>query len=165
MVELLFWRHAKTERGHPPLTDRQRALLPLGREDAREMGRVLAREGLCPQVILCSDAVRARETADEAISAFVPEPDRYDLPELYDTGAGDYRRAIGIYGGSAQRLMVVGHNPDMESFVSAVAGNEVNMKAGMLAVIEADADHAGQIGSGTAMRLRSLLVPSRLRST
>ncbi len=165
MVELLFWRHAKTESGHPPLTDRQRQLLPVGRDDAREMGRILASRGLAPEVILCSDAVRARETADEALGSLVPEPGRFDLPELYDAGSGDYLRVIGVYGGSARRLMIVGHNPEIESFVSRVAARDIDMKAGALAVIEADADHAGEIGSGTAMELRTVLVPSRLRSS
>ena len=164
MVELLIWRHAKTERGHPPLTDRQRRLLPNGRKDAQEIGRTLASRGLTPEMILCSDAVRARETADEAVGVFPTTPARFDLPELYNAGAGDYLRIIGTYGGSARRLMIVGHNPEIESFVSRAAATEVDMKAGSLAVVEAEADHAGEIRNSTPMELRTVLVPSRLHS-
>ena len=163
MIELLRWRHAKTERGGPDRPDAERRLLPVGRADAEEIGRLLVSRDLVPQVVLCSNAVRARETADLASGMFEPPPVRFDLPELYHGDASRYLDAVSVYGGEASRVLLVGHNPDIASFISSVAGRDVEMKTGALAVIEADAMRAGEVGRGTSLSLRMVILPPRTR--
>jgi phosphohistidine phosphatase len=161
MVELLVWRHAKTERRSAGTSDHERRLRPIGRTDAEEIGRLLVSHDLVPQVVLCSDALRAKETADIASALLEPPPTRFDLPELYDGDSSEFLKVVSIYGGEATRLLLVGHNPDIESFVSSVAGRDIEMKTAALAVIDADAPRAADVGRGTLLRLRTMLLPSR----
>ena len=161
MVELLVWRHAKTERGGRGRSDVERRLLPVGRADAEEIGRLLVSRDLVPQIVLCSNAIRARETADLASALFRPPPARFDLPELYNGDGTEYLKAVSVYGGAATRILLVGHNPDIASLVGSIAGRSVDMKTGALAVIEADASRADEVGRGTTMSLRMVLLPSR----
>jgi phosphohistidine phosphatase len=160
MVELLVLRHAKTERGGRERADVERRLLPVGRADAEEIGLLLVSRDLVPQIVLSSAAVRARETADFASVSFRPPPIRFDLPELYNGDASGYLDTVSVYGGDASRVLLVGHNPDIASFVSSVAERDVEMKPGALAVIEADATRAGEVRRGTSLRFRMVILPS-----
>lgn len=149
---LLLFRHAKSSWDHPGLPDRERPLSGRGRGAAREMGRLIAEEGLLPDLILCSDAVRARETLGIA-SMHWPPPEVRILPGLYDHMDGDYVRIVREEGGGAQRLMLVGHNPAMQNtalaLVAPQGGLGQKFPTAALAVLEFDlADWSG-ILSGT----------------
>ncbi|TYI27667.1 hypothetical protein ES332_A05G192500v1 [Gossypium tomentosum] len=59
---LILLRHAKSSWQHPSLRDHDRPLSKTGRIDAVTVSRKLERMGWIPQLILCSDALRTRET-------------------------------------------------------------------------------------------------------
>ncbi|KAG8494343.1 hypothetical protein CXB51_012087 [Gossypium anomalum] len=59
---LILLRHAKSSWQHPSLRDHDRPLSKTGRVDAVAVSRKLERMGWIPQLILCSDALRTRET-------------------------------------------------------------------------------------------------------
>lgn len=163
MVELLIWRHAKTEKASGDQSDRERRLLPVGRQDAEDVARTLAHEELTPQVILCSDSVRTRETADIAVSHFPSAPDRYELPELYDADADDLVDIVKIYAPKARRVLLIGHNPSVEEFVSGVTGRESTMKTGYLAVVTAPVAGAGELDPSVELHLKKTIIPARRR--
>lgn len=164
---LLLFRHAKSSWDHPGLPDRERPLSERGRRAAREMGRLIAEEGLLPDLILCSDAVRARETLGIA-SAHWPRMQTRILPGLYDRIDGDYVRIVREEGGGAQRLMLVGHNPAMQATALALVAPQHPGPAGLgrkfptaaLAVLEFElADWSG-ISPGTG-RVADFRKPSK----
>ena len=161
MIELLIWRHAKSVHRKAGMNDRERALRPIGRDDAQEIGAILGERALIPDVILCSDAKRTRETVDAARPMLGSDLEQYDTGELYGAGARDYPGLISVYGGTARRILVVGHNPAVSDFVSAAAGRSVHMKTASLAVIEADAVSPAELTSSTDFSLRDVLVPPR----
>lgn len=161
MVELLVWRHAKTEPADGVRPDHERELLPVGKIDAREVGRLLVERDLVPSVVLCSDAVRARRTADLATESFPKRPERFDLPELYDTDGSGIVPLLPVYAGGALRVLIVGHNPALSEFVSAVAGTTTQLTTGALAIIEADAERASDIARATSFALRTVIIPPR----
>ena len=152
MAELLVCRHAKAERGRA-VQDRERRLTEIGRADAQGLGRLLLSQGFIPDVILCSVAARARETAELLAAEFPGEPLRLDLPELYDAGASDILPIVRAYAPEARRPMVVGHNPGLESFVCGIAGRDLVMKTACVAVVEA--------AEGARPRLKAIVLPSR----
>lgn len=61
MMEIILWRHAQAEEGTP---DIERPLTPQGRKQAARMGALLDRCLPNSCRILCSPAVRTRQTAD-----------------------------------------------------------------------------------------------------
>lgn len=62
MKTLLLLRHAKSSWDDATLSDHDRPLKSRGIKAARRMGRLMREQDLCPDRILCSTAVRARET-------------------------------------------------------------------------------------------------------
>ena len=64
MKSLLVLRHAKSE-----LADHDRPINKRGKRDAPIMGRLLKREDLVPDIIICSTAIRARSTAEAVAKA------------------------------------------------------------------------------------------------
>ena len=62
MKLLTLLRHAKSDWGDPGLADFDRPLNERGRSDAPRMGKWMAVSGFVPDTVLCSTAVRTRET-------------------------------------------------------------------------------------------------------
>src|SRR3546814_4108799 len=59
---LCLLRHAKSSWDDPGLADFDRPLAPRGRAAAPRIGAWIAAQGLCPDVVLCSPALRTRQT-------------------------------------------------------------------------------------------------------
>ena len=59
---VLLLRHAKSSRENPETADFDRPVTRRGRRDAPRMGKWMHEAGLKPDLVLCSDARRARET-------------------------------------------------------------------------------------------------------
>src|SRR3546814_19193887 len=62
MALLCLRRHAKSGCDGPGLADFDRPLAPRGRAAAPRIGAWIAAQGLCPDVVLCSPALRTRQT-------------------------------------------------------------------------------------------------------
>jgi phosphohistidine phosphatase len=121
--QLLLLRHAKAVPPEPGLEDLARPLAPRGERAAQAMGRHLAEHGLLPDLVLCSPARRTRSTWEILARELKMQPELLLLRSLYDFGDGSALiEAIRAHGGAAKRLMVVGHNPAVESLALALAG-------------------------------------------
>jgi phosphohistidine phosphatase len=123
MVQLLLLRHAKSSRDDPNVADFDRPLTKRGERDAVQAGKLLAAQGLIPDLILCSTAKRARET----LAGVLPQLSgslRVDFrDDLYAAGGRDYIGIIAANGDSAQRLMVIGHNPATQETARHLIGS------------------------------------------
>src|SRR5262245_17569215 len=83
MHTLYLLRHAKSSWDDPTLADRDRPLAQRGRRDAKRVADHLARAGIEPELLLCSPAVRTRETLRRVRAALGPSmTERFD-EELY----------------------------------------------------------------------------------
>ncbi|TFL17992.1 histidine phosphatase family protein [Jannaschia formosa] len=113
---MILMRHAKSSWGDPMQGDHERPLNRRGREAAPRIGAWLRANGYTPARILCSTAVRTRETC--AALGFDVEPEfRSDLylaePETI--------LALARTPGPAP-LLILGHNPGIaEAAARAVA--------------------------------------------
>ena len=118
------------------------------------MGRVLADEGLVPDLIISSTAVRARRTAELAIEAGDWDAELVLDRSLYDEGPRGVLEA-GASAPDVSSVMLVGHQPTWSMLVSALTGERADMKTAAVAVIELDLDSwAGLPGaSGTLIRV------------
>ena len=115
MLRLIIMRHAKSSWTDKKLDDYDRPLSRRGKEAAPVMGRALAGKNCIPELILCSPARRTRDTLKLTIDALGIKPPIAYEDQLYSFGNGDsYLNVI-----SAQKkvspLMVVGHNPSVQS--------------------------------------------------
>ena len=144
-LQLLLLRHAKSSRDDSEAADIDRPLAPRGSRAAKAMGQTIARQGLVPDLVLCSPARRARQTWQLAAQELEHVPETKTIEPLYDFGDGSaLLDVIRTHGGSAPSLMLVGHNPAMEELAKRLISKgppklrqrlETKFPTGALAII------------------------------
>lgn len=118
MKTLLVLRHAKSSWDDPSLGDHERPLNARGRRDAPRMGALLRDGRLTPDLIITSDAVRARATATAAAAAAGYRGDIAIEPRLYHANPNGIVAVVqSVSRADAKTVMIVGHNPGLEEFV------------------------------------------------
>ena len=162
MKSLLLLRHAKSSWKQPELPDHDRPLKRRGRRDAPRMGRLLLREGLVPDLILTSSAVRARETAEAVATACGESAELRPLRELYLAGPGDYALLLGALPDGNDRVMVVGHNPTLEELLQLLTGARETMPTAALALVELSIESWDELPLDGSARLVRLWRPREL---
>ncbi len=163
MKTLLVLRHAKSSWKDPGLDDHDRPLNKRGKKDAPRMGRLVREEGLIPDLILSSTALRAKNTAQE-----VAEKSRYPgkihwESRLYLAGPADIVMVLNeIEDPSADRVMIVGHNPGQEELVRSLAGGQEAFPTAALARVELPVTTWAELELSTTGELTHLWRPKEL---
>lgn len=165
MKTLLLMRHAKSSHEDEGLSDHDRPLNTRGRRAAPRMVERLQEleqltdADLLPDRVLCSTAVRARETAEFfALIDGQKRPIRYDQRLYHATPEGILEVVAGS-GGSAERLMVVGHNPGLAQLVRYLTGDDRHMSTAAIARIELPIDQWSDVSSMLTGRLADFWKP------
>jgi phosphohistidine phosphatase len=109
---LVLMRHAKTEASAS--SDHARDLTDRGQRQSRAAGRRMADQGVVPELVLVSSAVRARSTSREVLAGMgtaVEIPVKV-IDSLYDADADDVLAvcAAEVFADIVTAL-VIGHNP------------------------------------------------------
>jgi phosphohistidine phosphatase len=146
-VKILFVRHAIAEEPHSfkGHDDLQRPLTEEGRHKARRAFKLLAKFYDPPELIVSSEAVRARQTADLLAEVF-PKAARQEHAD-FNPGA-DYSSLTAWLRGldrNLERVALVGHEPDLSMMIGGVvARGHLNIQVKKAACIEADCNHLGR---------------------
>jgi phosphohistidine phosphatase len=122
MLTLSLLRHAKSSWDNPGAKDFDRPLAKRGETAAPRMGAFMGKHGIAPELILCSPAVRARQTLDLV------------LPHLAGTPTVEYEEAFYLaaptvllgrvrkIGAKVHHVMIVGHDPGMQELAMGLSG-------------------------------------------
>jgi phosphohistidine phosphatase len=108
---LIILRHGKAEAHNAGLADHARGLVPRGVTASAAMGAYLAQHGPKPDLVLTSDARRACETMEAAVSMLGADPKIETEPELYLAGPDTILRRLRKIEDRFGIVMIVGHNP------------------------------------------------------
>lgn len=162
--ELLIMRHAKSSWDDDSMTDHERPLNPRGLRDAPRMAQFLNANKLVPDLIVSSDANRARSTAN-LISEHL-NADQLQVEVIEDF----YLAAPDVYLEYAQRLsdqyerpMFVGHNPGMEGLVNSLAGGQwENMPTAAVAHAVFEFDMWNEFTADAAIRSLDVYRPKQV---
>ncbi len=119
MKTLILMRHAESEWSQPGEKDKDRTLNNRGRIAAWRMGDWLREIEAVPQVALVSSAQRTRETWDRMKITC----DAIFKDALYLAEADGYLAAVKT-APDCERLLVLGHNPGMETAMGMMAGGQ-----------------------------------------
>lgn len=114
MKRLILTRHAKSAWDDPTMADHDRPLNERGQAAAADLGQWLASRGYVPGKVLCSDAIRTRETWDAIAPALPGTPILELKPALYHAGP-DVMLAV-LKNAAADTVMMIGHNPGIAEF-------------------------------------------------
>ena len=129
MKTLALFRHAKSDWSDPRLEDFDRPLAPRGIKAAPRMARAMKKLGLAPDLVLCSEAVRTQQTWRLAAPEIGAAPELVVRRKLYLAAPGELLAAVQEIGPEVGTLMLIGHNPGMESLAAALAGPESDPQA------------------------------------
>jgi phosphohistidine phosphatase len=151
-VSKILWilRHGDAE-PHDAKPDPERQLTPRGEQQSRDAGAALAALGVELAAAFTSPKVRARDTALLACESLGAEPVEHG-PLSAGFGADDARELLGGID-DGERILVVGHEPDLSQTVHDLTGARVDLKKGGVAAVRADGTRAELI---VLMRPREL---------
>ena len=170
MKSILLLRHTKSGWGTPGLPDHDRPLNDRGEGAAETMAGHIA--GLDPalDVILCSTALRARQTLTPLLAHLAPAPPVSMETGLYLASEDALLERLQALAPEIGRVLVIGHNDGMWGLAVALAGKGPaaalasladKFPTGALAVIEAPIDRWPDLAAGQAI-LTSLVRPRDL---
>jgi phosphohistidine phosphatase len=120
MRTLHLLRHAKSSWDDETLTDHERPLSPRGIRDAKRIAKHLGTLGAPPDVVLCSSAVRTRQTLD-LVKSSLGEAAVHVEEGLYGASAEALLERLHAIPDSAHSALVIGHNPGLEQLVLLLA--------------------------------------------
>src|SRR4030095_16747674 len=86
------------------------------------MGELVREYGLIPDVVISSDAVRARLTAEAVAEAARYAGEILLAPHLYMACPDDILSLLPMVRENAETVMIVGHNPGLEKLVEQLTG-------------------------------------------
>ena len=122
---LILTRHAKSAWDDPAVGDHDRTLNERGRRSALELGEWLQSRGYEPDQVLCSTALRTRETWTHVAAApleIIPEIEFVDA--LYHASPDVMMKELQRAGGDA--VMMIGHNPGIAEFARRLCARAPN---------------------------------------
>ena len=161
MKTLLLLRHAKAENAQPGSSDISRSLNERGKKEAQAIGTFIRKQNLAVELVLCSPAVRARETAELVLAAAEIKANLGYDQRIYETGPRQLLEVITEVDVNKSAVLLVGHNPGMEELLTALTGSEEPMATGTLAKIDFNFDEWSRIADDSGS-LELIVSPNEL---
>jgi phosphohistidine phosphatase len=149
--------------------DRDRPLAPAGRRDAQALAAWIAERRLAPALVLCSPALRARQTLDIIAPAFAAPSRIAEEDGLYLATAPQLLARLNDLPPNLESVMLIGHNPGLHELASILtdatsgplgARLGAGLPAAALALFEVTVDWAAL--AARRARLAGLVVPQDL---
>lgn len=127
MHTLYLLRHAKSSWVDPSIADENRPLAPRGRRDAKRIAQHLVRLGIEPELVLCSSALRTRETLKLVRPALGPTATVSLEAGLYAASSAVLLERIRAVPEGVDSVMLIGHNPGLEELAVVLASDGVEL--------------------------------------
>lgn len=162
MRTLLILRHAKSSWKDESISDHDRPLNKRGQRDAPRIGELLNQHELVPRQVFSSTALRAIETARIVTEQCGFEGTVMALRELYLAPPESYVSVLRHHAQAASPILVVGHNPGIESLVYALTGEHETMPTAALAQVSIPVDDWSQLGANVRGTLTQLWRPKEM---
>jgi phosphohistidine phosphatase len=164
---LLLLRHAKSSWADPTLPDHDRPLATRGRRDAKRIAKHLAGLEFEPELVLCSSAVRTRETLELVRPALGNSKVLFE-DGLYGASSDELLARIRVVPDAVGSVMLIGHNPGLEQLALLLAssgdelrGLETKFPTAALATLAVETTWS-RLAPGDAI-LTAYIVPKQLR--
>ena len=134
-MQLYFLRHGEADWPGWTKPDDERPLTDFGKKEVRQVAKFLNRLNVKPGLIVTSPLPRALQTAEVAAEQLKTKL-RQD--EALEPGFGVSQLRTVLKRHRSKVLMLVGHEPDFSSVISALTGGFVKMSKAGVALIDID---------------------------
>ena len=164
MKTLILLRHGKSDWDADYVGDHHRPLAGRGQKAAIKVGRFLARTNQLPELVLCSTALRTRETLELAMDAgeWTDVDVKYDNT-IYHAGFEQMLRCLAALPDEVERVMVVGHEPTTSLLAGQlIGGASLDFPTAAVARIDLNLDHWKNTRSGVGT-LMWHIIPRHLK--
>ena len=170
MKRLYLLRHLKSSWDEPGVADRDRPLAPRGRKAGKRIATYLRDEGAAPAVVLCSSALRTRQTLEATLPGLAGDPELLVEDGLYAATADALLERVRAVPAAADSVLLIGHNPGMGDLAFELAGGgdadalerlREGFPTGALATLAVAADAWDELAPGGA-ELIAYVVPREL---
>jgi len=165
MKTLLIMRHAKSSWNDDGLPDHERPLNKRGKRDAPRMGQLLLEKALVPEFIITSAAKRACKTAKKVAEACQYTGPIEETWDIYRAPAEAYLAVLNKVAADYERVLIIGHNPDLEDLLEMLTGREEALPTGALAQVALPITRWGNLSPQTKGDLVNLWRPKELPET
>ena len=164
MKEIYVLRHAKSSWDNSNLSDFERPLADRGIRDAKKMSKFLKDMDLKIDKVLCSNALRAKETFDLTADGFNFEIDKATyLDKLYFGDTTTIIQDLKELDESLNNILIVGHNPTLHYLVEILTNESINrFTTCNLATISHDGEWVSL--NSQQCSLKSLIRPKELNN-
>lgn len=151
MKRLIIVRHAKAETLYPGGTDFDRSLCERGQSDAVRMANQLYDTEIQPDIVICSSAKRAVETATIFAEQYGSQPPLIKKEFLYgDYNLSDIRQMLEEEVPTANTVLLVGHNPNLSYLLAKLTGDfHQHLPTAAVAILEIPIDRWNDLHSST----------------
>lgn len=138
MKKLYLVRHAKSSWDNPSLNDFDRPLNGRGRKDVPRMGAWLKKQGIVPDIILSSPALRAITTARKLIATLGLGTDVLVTDKrLYLASPEEMINVVSEKGGLSEEIFLVGHNPGHTDLANSLSQARIdNLPTGAVFAVQ-----------------------------
>ncbi len=134
-MQLYFLRHGEADWPGWTKPDDERPLTDFGKKEVRQVAKFLNRLKVKPDLIVTSPLPRALQTAEVAAEQLKTKL-RQD--EALEPGFGISELSTVLKRHRSKVLMLVGHEPDFSSVISALTGGFLKMSKAGVALIDID---------------------------
>lgn len=164
MKTIYLVRHAKSDWDDPSIRDFDRPLNKRGKNNAPAMGKLLKQQGIIPELVITSTAMRAKTTAELVTAEIGIKPDKmvYEK-ELYLASAQEIFLLIKDTPPEYNSVMIVAHNPGITELLNRLTGGN-NFVANIPTCGVAELQFEGEwnkLASGKCL-LEKFLVPKEV---
>ncbi len=168
MKRIYLLRHAKSSWKNEDLPDHDRPLAGRGRSAAKAIARHMRAKAIEPELVLCSTALRVRQTLERIEPALGRRSVRVEA-ELYGAGAHALLERLRAIPDTVSSVMIIGHNPGVQQLVldlarpgPHVAAVRVKFPTAALATLAFDGARWAELDAGGA-ELVAFVRPRDLR--
>ena len=164
MKEIYVLRHAKSSWDNSNLSDFERPLADRGISDAKKMSKFLKDMNIKIDKVLCSNAIRAKETFDLTADGFNFEIDKATYSDkLYFGDTTTIIQDLRELDESLNNILIVGHNPTLHYLVEILTNESINrFTTCNLATISHDGEWVSL--NSQQCSLKSLIRPKELNN-
>lgn len=156
-------RHGKSSWDGERLEDHERPLEKSGRKDSKRIAKALLANGLLPDLILSSSAVRARETAEIVAENLAYQGQIVCSDALYMGEPQDYMDILKGLKDDYDTVMIVGHNPGLEAYLQIIDGEVESLPSAGLGYLVLVLEHWGDVSFDTMGDLIGIWKPKDLK--
>ncbi len=158
MRTLLIMRHGKSSWKDAELPDIERPLKKRGRKDVVHTGKLLDGKKLKPDLILCSTAKRARQTAEIVVEEIGFDGKVEYLDSLYMAELDTLIKTLQSLP-DVKRVMIIGHNPGLETLAQLLTDKITSLPTAAIACIKIPINNWQELEIKSTGELSNLWTP------